>query len=261
MARAQITVEDLRSLIASFVAEYPGRTGVRGWWRKPLLVTAKADERFDVLPQIAADDHLLPRDLLPESQSVIVYFLPFIREVAEENQGGKIPTRNWGLAYNDTNNLIIQINDHLAGRLAQMGCRAAVTPPTANFDKVRLVSQWSHKHLAHISGLGRFGVHCQIITPVGCVGRMGSLVTDADLGDHPLLGEGEPCLFKRGLECLKCVDCCPVQALTADSFDRTRCYRRIKAVQKSGPLADLPEYTDVCGKCQVNAPCSFGVPE
>jgi len=253
--------DDLRWLIEEFVAEYASVTGVRNWWLKPLLVTAVADERFSILPKIAAGDHLLPADLLPTARSVIVYFLPFIHELAEENQPGKVPCRNWGLAYNDTNELIKKVNEYVAGYMKSLGYQAAVTPPTANFDPVSLVSRWSHKHLAHLAGLGRFGINCQLITPVGCTGRLGSLVTDADPGDSPLVESEEHCLYKRRGECLECVGRCPVKALTANSFDRTVCYERLKAVKKHDNLADLPEYTEVCGKCQVMLPCSFAVPE
>jgi epoxyqueuosine reductase QueG len=259
--RTQIKPGDLRQLAEEFVAAYPASTKVRDWWLKPLLVTAVADERFDVLPRIVAKDHLLPKDLLPSARSVIVYFLPFVRELAEENQPGDIPCRNWGLAYNDTNELIKKINDYLADYLGNLGYGSAVTPPTANFDPVRLVSQWSHKHLAHLAGLGRFGVNCQLITPVGCTGRLGSLVTEAELSDSPLVEAEEHCLHKRDRKCLECVGRCPVNALGEESFDRDTCYDRLKEAKQHENFADLPEYTEVCGKCQVMLPCSFGVPE
>lgn len=252
-----ITVSHLREFIRDFVDAAPDAGGTPRWWRSPLLVTAGADARFEALPRIAAPDHLLPADLLGTARSVIVYFLPFTRELVMENSHGKFPVRNWGLAYNDTNELIGRINREIASLLERHGFQSAVTPPTANFDKVSLMSRWSHKHLGHLSGLGRFGINAQLITPEGCAGRLGSLVTEAGLGDHPLMGDTEPCRYKRGKDCLKCVEVCPVKAVTVDGIDRARCYRRIKAAQKAEHLADLPEYTETCGKCQALLPCSF----
>ncbi|MBT8332616.1 MAG: hypothetical protein KJP06_09865 [Deltaproteobacteria bacterium] len=55
------------------------------------------------------------------------------------------------------------------------------TGPTHNFDEDILMARWSHKHLAHLANLGRFGAHCMLITPEGCTGHLGSLVTEADL--------------------------------------------------------------------------------
>lgn len=252
-----ITISDLREFIREFVDASPGANSTPRWWRAPLLATAAIDERFDMLPKIAAEDHLLPADLLPTARTVVVYFLPFTRDLVKENSRGKFPVRNWALAYNDTNELIGRINQGLEALLARHGFRSAVTPPTANFDKVSLMSRWSHKHLGHLSGLGRFGINAQLITPEGCAGRLGSLVTEAELGDHPLMGDTEPCLYKRGEDCLKCVEACPVNAVTVDGIDRARCYKRIKSAQKAAHLADLPEHTETCGKCQALLPCSF----
>ena len=133
-------------------------------------------------------------------------------------------------------------------------------PPTANFDHESLMSRWSHKHLGYIAGLGRFGVHCQLITPSGCTGRLGSLVTSAELGYHPLTTEPELCIYRQGRECLTCVAQCPVAALSAEEFDRNRCWQRLKLNQKRDTCAGLPADTQVCGKCQVVLPCSHHAP-
>ena len=65
-----VTPNDLRILIEDYTTAYPEKTGEKYMWRKPLLATAKADNRFDILPQIAAEDHVLPRDLLSSAESV-----------------------------------------------------------------------------------------------------------------------------------------------------------------------------------------------
>lgn len=259
MARS-LTSGEIRRQTEEFVSLYATRHAGRNWWRRPLLATAVVDERFDILGTVAATDHLLPRDLLPSARSVIVYFLPFVRELAAENKPGNVPCRNWGVAYNQTNELISHINEHLRGLFSDYGYETAVTPPTANFDPVHLLSQWSHKHLAHIAGLGRFGINAQIITPAGCTGRLGSLVTSADLGDSPLTDEPEHCLHKRGIPCLECAARCPIHALSEEGCHRKRCYARIKTVQKHENLSDLPDHTEVCGKCAVMLPCSFNIP-
>ena len=87
----------------------------------------------------------------------------------------------------------------MAGR--PCGCLSA-----HNFDKQRVVSRWSHKHLEHLIGLGRCGTNCHLISPAGCSGRMGSLVTDLELGDHPQVTADELCLPKAGRKCGKCIE-------------------------------------------------------
>ena len=64
---------------------------------------------------------------------------------------------------------------------------------------------------------GRFGVHRMLITPAGCAGRLGSLVTEAELGDHPVIETEEAC---------------PVQALKEGDFDRRRCWDRLRQLRR-----------------------------
>lgn len=254
-------IAKLRDFVESFVAAHPSRTGVRNWWRRPLLVTARADDRFLALPRIAADDHLLPADLLATARSVVVFFLPFTKELVKENSKGPEPCHNWGLAYVQTNDLIGRLGLALAGLLEGEGYNNGLTPATHNFDEIKLMARWSHKHLAHLAGLGRFGHNSTLITPSGCAGRLGSLVTEADLGDHPLIETDEACLLKTGKECGQCIQACPPAALTEAGFDRRVCWNHLNHNRATlAQLADLPEDTDVCGKCQALLPCSFKNP-
>ena len=251
-------VQQLRSLVREFMRFYRDQSRIRNWWRDPLLVTARIDERFNILPRIASEEHILPQNLLPEAKTLIVFFVPFVKELVEENITGPFPCRNWGLAYEATNELIGQICERIKSILAVQGYMCALTPATHNFDEVKLMAKWSHKHLAHLSGLGRIGMNAQLITPAGCAGRLGSLVTEADLGDAPLVTGDELCLHKRGEKCLECFDRCPIQALSEEGIDRRKCWERLKYnLQKTEQLAGLQDSTHVCGKCVVGLPCSF----
>ena len=252
------TADDLRRQVEDCLEGHSSRDGHQHWWRKPLLVTAKADERFDMLLKIVSSDHLLPRQLLPGARSVVVYFLPFKRELASGNRQGNMATREWGHAYVDTNNAIVRINADLSDTLSKSGYKSTVTPPTHNFDETRLISRWSHKHLAVLCGLGRLGLHTQVITPEGCCGRLGSFVTEADLGDSPLVeGESELCLHKQGKACRVCVKRCIFGALTEDGFNRFLCYEQLN--RNDTAMNDLP-LTNVCGKCVAVTPCSLKAP-
>ena len=256
-------IEQLRSLLTAFVAEYPETQQTPDFWRSPLLVSARADERFEALSRIASPKHMLPTDLLASAQTVIVFFVPFKAELAEENHPGKFPCRNWGLAYQTTNPLIESASERLRTLLEEQGHTCALTPATHNFDEETLMARWSHKHLGYLAGLGRFGINAQLISPVGCAGRYGSLVTSAKLGDHPLVTEPELCLYKTAGTCLECVNRCPVKAVQIETgIDRRRCWKRLHFnLDHSANLAGMEPSTHVCGKCQVNLPCSLGVPQ
>lgn len=112
--------------------------------------------------------------------------------------------------------------------IEKKGNEAAFTPTTHNFDKKRMVSLWSHKHLGHLVGLGRYGTNCQLITPEGCSGRLGSLVTNLEMGGHPLVAADELCMIKAGKKCGKCIKSCPVEALSEEGMDRSLCYARLR---------------------------------
>ncbi|MGD8961239.1 MAG: hypothetical protein PVH43_01920 [Desulfobacterales bacterium] len=97
-----------------------------------------------------------------------------------------------------------------------------------------------------------------LITPVGCTGRLGSLVTEAALGDNPLMNTREACLLKAGQKCGKCNQACPVQALKIEGIERNSCWNRLNENRDTLEyLSDLPESTHVCGKCAALMPCSF----
>ncbi|MEW5909779.1 MAG: epoxyqueuosine reductase [Thermodesulfobacteriota bacterium] len=258
MNAERVTLETLRDLADATIRSAAERPGSVDFWRKPLLVSARADDRFSLLKKIAAHDHLLPGELLESVKSVIVFFIPFRKFLQEENSVGKFPCRNWGLAYQETNPLIGEVSIRIRSFLETAGYGSALTPATHNFDPVALRARWSHKHLGYIAGLGRFGINAQLITPSGCAGRLGSLVTEADLGDHPLVESGELCLHKQGKECLRCLTRCPVSALGVDGIDRKRCWTRLKVnITSSKGLSGLEKNTHVCGKCVVGLPCSM----
>lgn len=256
-----MTYDDLSQWLIDYVAAYPAKYHQIPVWRAPIMACAPADDRFLRLKDIAVPDHALPEDLLPGAQTVVVWFIPFKEHLQKDNTGGERPSLSWGRAYPSTNDMINRIGDAMQALIQENGGDAALTPATHNFDKKRVVSLWSHKHLGHLIGLGRYGTNCQLITPAGCSGRMGSLVTNLDLGDHPLVAADELCLVKAGRKCGKCIKSCPIGILSENGMDRPRCYARLRENYHLLMEPDgLPDTTDVCAKCQVGMPCGVKSP-
>lgn len=250
--------EPLRDAIASVMGRWVSERPGDDYWRSPLVgVAAAEDPMFALLPRVVDPEHAMPGDLLSGARSVIVFFLPFLREVGSANDAsGRMAARGWAEAYVATNSLIGEICLRLSDHLADAGHRSAVTPATHNFDAVKLVSRWSHKHLGYIAGLGTFGIHHMLITSAGCCGRLGSVVTTMPL-PRTSRPDREFCLEKAGIECSACVPKCMRDALGAEPFDRRACYAQCLENDKNH--ADLP-LVDVCGKCACGVPCSHEAP-
>jgi epoxyqueuosine reductase QueG len=249
--------EFITTEIANFTSRYREVNQTATRWRRPLIGFASAaDPLFKTLKQAVSFKHLLPRDILSEARTVVAFFLPFESSVAASNVGGVLVSREWALAYIETNALIESINRYMKELLESIGNRVETIPPTHNFDREKLVSDWSHRHIAYIAGLGKFGVNNMLITEEGCCGRIGSFVTDCAV-PADRREEAETCLYRHDASCLYCVDRCVNGALFRDRFDRNSCHEM--CLQNEEAFRSLGK-ADVCGKCLVGLPCSLTNP-
>ena len=247
----------LEDVIGKFVAQYPERCRTQSRWQEPLVSFVDAsDARLLSLKEQVSSTHLLPHDLLENAKTVVVYFLPFASDIPKSNVAQRYCSKEWASCYIETNQLIHDLNRHLKNELAKAGYQAAVTPATHNFDPKTLISNWSHRHLAQLAGLGSFGLNNMLLTEKGCCGRLGSLVTDLEIGTSRLPFM-ELCLHKSKGVCGICLAKCVNGALTLDGFDRRKCYAM--CLENDRQYRELG-LCDVCGKCCVGLPCSFGNP-
>ncbi len=243
--------------IQDFVAAYQQQDHIRSSWGTPLVGFADAaDPLFQELKEAVSPSHAVPRDILTEAQTVIAFFLPFLSSLTATNAKDNMSSREWAITYIETNELIAQLSDHLQQFFQGLGAESCTIPATHNWDEERLISNWSHRHIAYIAGLGNFGLNNMLITEKGCCGRVGSLVTTY-LVQADTRRQTPSCLYKFNESCRKCVRKCVNEALTDDSFDRFRCYAMLlKNVDEHSEVG----YADVCGKCLVAVPCSHTDP-
>ena len=254
-------VPDVFEEIRSFVADYERTHHTQTSWREPVIGIAAADNPlFPTLKTLICNTHALPGDLVPGAKSVIAFFIPFDESVAKSNITGELSSPEWMAAYGDTNAVITALTQHLYDVLTEAGYHASNLPPTYNYDEVNLCSDWSHRSVAYIAGVGTFGINHMLITPAGCCGRIGSVVTDLELPPTPMLKE-ELCLFKRKGTCGACMRRCVVGAFTTNddevAFNVRACNTQIneKVYQNRPQLGG-----DSCGKCMVGVPCSTKAP-
>lgn len=249
--------QKIENSIQNFITNYQQKDDIKSSWKEPVIkYAAAADPMFDELKKIVSEDHLMPEDILSGARTIIAYFIPFSNKIVDSNTEGKYSSHQWAKAYVETNQLIAELNQHLKDELSEKGYQASLIAATNNFDKERLISDWSHRHAAYIAGLGTFGLNNMLITEKGCAGRIGTLITDLKI-EASERSEKERCLNKAGFNCSKCVDRCVNGSLQEDSFDRHLCYELLSENDEIHPESAL---TDVCGKCSVDLPCSFTSP-
>lgn len=253
--------KEIVALITEYVKNYKELKHTETDWRDPVIGFADAkDELFPKLKEIIGPNHALPSDLVPNAKSVITFFIPFSKEIVESNISGEESSREWDFAYIETNNLINDLSKYLHEKITAKGFQASLLPATYNYDEEKLISDWSHRSIAYISGIGKFGLHNMLITKSGCCGRLGSVITDIEFTFTRRTDE-EYCLYKYNGTCKECVKKCVNNTFQIQNnkvlFDRVKCNEQIydKIVR---------EYSiglgDTCGKCMCGVPCSLVSP-
>lgn len=247
----------IMKLIREYVNNYKKDKSTESDWREPVIGFASADDpKFLELKNLISPSHALPTDFINDAKSVIVFFLPFQEEIIKSNIGNMESSKAWDIANIETNNLIIDINKYMHDEITEMGYTSTLLPPTYNYDAIKLISDWSHRHVGYIAGIGTFGINNMFITEKGCCGRMGSIVTNMPLIPTERKTQ-ENCLYKYNGSCKKCVENCVVNAISIENgyplVNKKRCSDQIYN-------GNIPEYPiglgDACGKCMCNVPCS-----
>lgn len=226
------------------------------YWKEPIIKIISAEDRnLALLREAVSAEHLMPHEILPNAQSIISFFIPFQDHVINSNIDGIMASEKWAMAYIRTNELIKTINDTVAAVMEQHGYTTGKIPATHNFDAEKLISNWSHRHIAYIAGMGTFGMHNMLITASGCCGRFGSIITDYEFkGQNEINKINEKCLHKINGSCGLCRKKCVASAYDNGIFDRQKCYQQCL---KNAEYHKKSGYADVCGKCLVGLPCSL----
>ena len=245
----------IRAQIVSLIKNEVLESGHDEYFREPLVGFAAADDPlFSRLKEIVGPQHIHPVDLLPEAKTVVSFFIPFSSHVVSSNRKSAEVAPEWAKSYLEANILINKISEKVIQMLTEKGVRGATIKATHTYDEKTLISTWSHRSAAFISGLGRFGRNRILITPVGGAGRYGSVIISEEIAPD-LRPEEEFCLNLKEGKCLFCINNCPTKALTLEGIDRHRCHDHLLEVRNEFSSMGLPG-CDACGKCVVG-PCAI----
>ena len=261
----------------------------------PLVGVADGDDPvFEELRTAVDPRHLLPREILRRHASagadlgcvrVIAWALPFADAIRRSNQVEGWPSRLYSLARNNGGALNYEVRRRLTEELRAGGWCAVAPVLTEDYDAFRspkytFSSTWSERHVAFAAGLGQFGLNGCLITPLGASVRLGSVVTDCPLPVTPRKAREHraPCLVQHGDGCGRCIERCPVGAISRNGLDKAKCYQMRKDVRErwldaySRSLHLLPApvtksgrtthgHSLGCALCQCGVPCEGCVPQ
>lgn len=190
-------------------------------WLRQLVLDAGADDVGFVhidRPEIA-DQRADLTAALPGVKVLISYVCRMNRENI------RTPARSVAnLEFHHTGDHSDDVGRSVAGKLEAAGVRA-INPSMGfpmemnNFPRKTWVV--SHKPVAVAAGLGKMGIHRNVIHPkFGNFILLGTVLIDAEVSDY-----SEPINYNPCLECKLCVTACPTGAIAADGhFDFSACY-------------------------------------
>ena len=128
--------------------------------------------------------------------------------------------------------------------------------------KYGYASTWSERHAAYAAGLGTFGLSDGLITPVGKAMRTGSVVANlyVEPTERPYTDHNAYCLFYAKGTCRKCIERCPINAITEAGHDKRLCRLYVRMTRQY--VERHYGFTGYgCGFCQTAVPCESGIPE
>jgi len=222
---------------------------------------------FHWTPWEVFNQHCRQKSAGAEELTVISWVLPQRALVRKANRKAKkYPAEEWARIRIYGEEFNAALRRHVAKRLEQVG-HAAIAPmlvsswTIVNSERFSYASSWSERHAAHAAGLGTFGLCDGLITAKGKAMRVGSVVAKISIEPtpRPYADHRAYCLFFDNGTCGKCIDRCPVRAITEVGHDKEKCRQHLarsrEYVKKTYKFEGYG-----CGLCQVSVPCEAGIP-
>jgi len=190
-------------------------------WLKELVRQCGADDVgiVELARPALADEAPHIRACLPTARTLVAFACRMNREPIRS------PARSIAnLEFHHTGDQVNEVARHLVTALERQGIRALNPALGFPMEMDRFPGRvWiiSHKRVAVEAGLGRMGIHRNVIHPrFGNFILLGTVVLEAEVSGYDQPIDYNPCL-----ECNLCVAACPVGAISADGhFDFSACY-------------------------------------
>ena len=206
---------------ASLPPQSPAKQTLDAKWLRQLALDAGADDvGFVEIDREELDDQR--DDILaafPKTRTLISYVVRMNREPL------RTPARSIAnMEFHHAGDVINEVGRIVVRELEEQGTKALNPAMGFPMEMDRFPGKaWvvSHKPVAVAAGLGRMGIHRNIIHPkFGNFILLGTILVDAEVTES-----GKPIDYNPCLECKLCVAACPVGAISPKGeFDFSACY-------------------------------------
>jgi epoxyqueuosine reductase QueG len=249
-----------------------GKWGNEPAWAEPLVgFSSGADPLYDFYKEDIGDFYILPdvfvsdahgKEFKRENLTIVSWILPQTDATkADHRKETHFPSERWARSRIMGEQVNVKLRKHLVEKLKEAGYDAVapmISPlwKGARSEKYSFASTWSERHAAYAAGLGTFGLSDGLITEKGKAMRTGSVIVDAVIKPTPRKYEhhNESCLFIMDGTCGKCIERCPIGAISEKGHDKTLCNKYVTMTRKYVPRHyDFDGYG--CGFCQTGVPC------
>ena len=271
-------------IVKQFIAESPENTlkdekNEKAWGEPVVGFSNGTDPLYQFFKDDIGQFYLTPSEAFarvfpkmpvrPDQLTVISWILPHTEATkSEHRRQNRFPTERWARARIFGEEVNDKLRRHVMGKLSDAGFEAVAPgmPPIFKSEKSQKylnASTWSERHAAYAAGLGTFGLCDGLITPIGKAIRCGSVIARTDIqpslrryNDHHAY-----CLFYSHGICGKCIDRCPVGAISKEGgHDKVKCSQHLETTRKYvQTYYGFKGYG--CGLCQTRVPCESGIPK
>ncbi len=203
-----------------------------------------------------------------EELTVISWILPQTEATRKNNRKQDLyPAESWARARIFGEEFNVKLRKHVVEYFEGEGHEAVaplLLPQWKMEESERFVfsSTWSERHTAYASGLGTFGLCDGLITARGKAMRVGSVVARISVAPtpRPYQDHHQYCLFYSTGKCGKCIERCPVQAISKNGHDKRKCRAHTKIAAGDYVKTHYGFEGYGCGLCQTGVPCESKIP-
>ena len=283
-AQVQKFLEELFS--SSELNRLPESYGGGRIFSPPVIGISQGDDPiFHKFKEVVNPKHLTPAEMwvasgLPDEDGlasrlrILSIVCPYTERIREESMGAKeIPAEIYCIERNYANPFKVEIMKETIKYFQNQGFQATAGALSEAFSIYPgFYSTWSERHIAFAAGLGTFSLHEGLITEIGCNVRLCSVITDAPLRVTPRKNDDPHanCLYYSTNTCKKCMDRCPIGAITEEGHDKVKCRKLGSKIERimNKRLGSIlkPHYRRINGQYFKQVPpvgcafCQFGVP-